>query len=100
MAGSDYVHGEMDIAEQQRTFDGFMTATLWGSAIIVLVVGYATLTVATGMHWMVALALMAGTGIAAGAFLGMGVAWIAAVIGMTALAVIVQVFIGLFSLLS
>lgn len=100
MAESDYVHGSMDVAEQNRTFEGFLTGTVWGSAIIILVVGYATLTVATGMHWMIALALMAGLGIAGGMFMGMGIAWVAAVVGMTAIAVVVQVLIGLFSLLS
>ncbi|MEM9670286.1 MAG: aa3-type cytochrome c oxidase subunit IV [Pseudomonadota bacterium] len=100
MAGSEYTHGEMNIAEQQRTFDGFITGTIWGSAILIMVVGYATLTLAGGMHWMIALALTAGAGIAGGAFMGMGVAWIAAVIGMTALAVVLQVLISLFSLLT
>ena len=30
MAGSDYTHGEMDIQEQARTWDGFVNFTLWG----------------------------------------------------------------------
>ncbi|MEO0882301.1 MAG: aa3-type cytochrome c oxidase subunit IV [Pseudomonadota bacterium] len=99
MADTDYVHGEMDIAEQEQTFEGFLTGTVWGSGLIILIVGYATLTLSTGMHWVVALALMAGLGIAGGAFMGMGIAWIATVIGLTALAVVVQVLIGVFSLL-
>lgn len=99
MADTDYVHGEMNIAEQERTFEGFLTGTVWGSGLIILIVGYATLTLSTGMHWVVALALMAGLGIAGGAFMGMGIAWIATVIGLTALAVVVQVLIGVFSLL-
>ncbi|MEM6410443.1 MAG: aa3-type cytochrome c oxidase subunit IV [Pseudomonadota bacterium] len=100
MAETDYTHGKMDIAEQERTFEGFLTGTVWGSGIIILVLGYATLTVATGMHWMVALGLMAGLGIGGGFFMGLGISWFAAVIGMTALAVVVQIIIGLFGLIA
>ena len=28
---SDYVRGEMDIADQKATFDGFMAVTVWGA---------------------------------------------------------------------
>lgn len=100
MGESDYVHGKMDIAEQEQTFEGFLKGTVWGSGIIILIVGYATLTLSAGMNWIIALALMAGAGLAGGAFMGMGIAWFAAVIGMTALAVVVQILIALFSLLA
>jgi hypothetical protein len=48
-----------------------------------------------GMNWIVALVLCAIGGILGGMFMGMGGAWIAAVIAMSALAVIVQVIIML-----
>ncbi|MEL6323232.1 MAG: aa3-type cytochrome c oxidase subunit IV [Pseudomonadota bacterium] len=99
MAGTDYVHGEMDITEQSRTWNGFMTATVWGSFIIALVVGYATLTLALGMHWMVALGLLVVGGLIGGAAMGMGGAWFATVLGLAAIALVVQVMISLFSLL-
>jgi hypothetical protein len=95
MAGSDYTHGEMDISEQARTWDGFVNFTLWGSGLILLILAYATFTVAMGMNWIVALVLCAIGGILGGMFMGMGGAWIAAVIAMSALAVIVQVIIML-----
>ncbi len=99
MAESDYMHGSMEISEQTRTWSGFITATLWGSFIIVLLVSYSTLTVAMGMHWMIALGLCAAMGLAGGAFLGMGGAWVATVLGLGALAVVIQVIITLFSLI-
>lgn len=99
MAGSDYTHGEMDIQEQARTWDGFVNFTLWGSGLIMLIVAYATFTVAMGMNWIVALFLCAIAGVLGGMFMGMGGAWIAAVIGLTVLAVIVQLTIMLFGTL-
>ena len=35
MADSNYVHGEMDIASQKATWDGFITASTWGSFITI-----------------------------------------------------------------
>ncbi len=93
MAGSDYVHGEMEIDEQVRTWDGFVKLTVWGSALIMLLVGYSTFTVAMGMHWMVALAICAIGGFAAGAAMKMGAAWNATVFLLAGLAVVVQIII-------
>jgi len=100
MAGSDYIRGEMDIAEQTRTWDGFIKGTLWGSFIIILLVAYSTFTVALGMNWAVALGLCAALGIVGGLALNMGSAWIATVVILSALAVILQVCIMLFSAFS
>lgn len=93
MAGSDYTHGEMEISEQVRTWGGFVKFTLWGSGLILLVVAYASFTVAMGMNWMVALGLCAIGGLVGGALMGMGGAWTATVIGLTALAILVQLII-------
>lgn len=98
MAGAEYTKGEMDIAEQERTFDGFMTASLWGGLIIALILCHATFTLAMHMHWMVSLALCLIGGVGAGMVMGMGGAWLATVAGLTVLAVVVQVIIGIFSL--
>ena len=100
MADTNYVHGEMEIAEQERTWQGFMTATLWGSFIITLVVAYATFALALGLHWMVALGLCVLIGVGGGLAMGIGGTWIATVLGLTALAVIVQIIIAVFSALS
>ncbi|MEO1028032.1 MAG: aa3-type cytochrome c oxidase subunit IV [Pseudomonadota bacterium] len=99
MAGADYTHGEMDIAEQERTWNGFMTGSVWGGLLIMLVVAHSTFTLAMGMHWMVSLVLCLIGGVVAGMALNLGGAWLATTIGMAVLAVIVQIFIGIFSML-
>lgn len=96
MATSDYNRGEMDITGQKATWDGFIKGSTWGSMIIILSVGYATLTVAMGMNWMIALGLMAVVGIGGGMFMKMGARWMATVVLMIALALVVQGFIWLF----
>ncbi|MEL6569178.1 MAG: aa3-type cytochrome c oxidase subunit IV [Pseudomonadota bacterium] len=93
MATSEYNHGSMEISDQENTWKGFMTASVWGSAIIMAIVAYATLTLAIGMNWMVSLILCAGAAILGGLFMGMGGTWIVTVIGLTALAVFVQIVI-------
>lgn len=99
MAGSDYVHGEMEISEQERTWNGFVTLTVWSSALIVLMVAYATFTLAMGMNWMVALGLCVLGGFAAGAGMKMGAAWNATVLVLAGLAVVIQIIIGIASAL-
>lgn len=99
MAGSDYTHGEMDISEQTRTWEGFVNFTLWGSGLILVILAYATFTVAMGMNWMVALAICAIGGVLGGLFMRMGGAWTAAIVALTGLAVFIQVIIVIFSAL-
>lgn len=93
MASADYTRGSMDISDQSSTWRGFITASLWGSAILLLVIAYLTFTLALGMHWLIALVLCAGAGLIGGVLMGMGGAWIATVIGLSALAVFIQVVI-------
>jgi len=95
MASADYSRGEMDIAEQTRTWDGFIRASVWGSAIITLVIGYATLAIPLGLNWMVALVLCAGAGVIGGLMMNMGGAWIATVVGLSGLAVVIQLIISI-----
>lgn len=97
MAGSDYVRGEMDVAEQTQTWEGFLAFVLWSMGLIILVIGYATFTIALGMHWMVALGICAIGGFAGGLLMRMGSAWTAMIFGLTALAVIIQLLIIVFS---
>ncbi len=99
MASDDYTRGEMSVEAQRSMYDGFMRAGAWGAIITMIGLAYATFTLSVGMNWLVALTLSAGAGIAIGLGLGFGGAWIAAIIGLAALAVIIQVLIGLFSLL-
>ena len=96
MAASDYHHGDMDITDQKATWDGFITGSVWGSLLIILSVGYATLALAIGINWIISLGLMAFVGIAAGLLLNLGGRWMATVVLLIVLALIVQAFIWLF----
>ena len=97
MAGSDYTHGEMEISEQERTWQGFVTGTVWSSAIIAVVLAYSTFTIAMGLHWMVALALCVIGSFLVGGAMKMGAAWNASVLVMAGIAVIIQIIIGIVS---
>lgn len=99
MASQEYHRGEMDIHAQQSTWDGFIAGSTWGSLITIMVVGYATLAIAIGLPWLVSLGLMALVGFGAGFFLNLGGRWMATVVVMIVLALIVQGFIWLFSVL-
>lgn len=98
MADSNYTHGEMDISSQAGAWDGFMKASLWGGLITILLVAYLTFTLAMGMNWLVSLGLCVVGGVVIGLAMGMGGAWIATVIGLTALALLVQLLITLFGM--
>lgn len=96
MASQDYHRGEMDIHAQKETWDGFITGSVWGSLITIMMVGYATLAIAIGLHWIVSLGLMAIVGFGAGLLMNLGGRWMATVVVMILLALIVQAFIWLF----
>ena len=99
MAASDYNRGEMDITDQQETWDGFIIGSIWGSLLIILSVGYATLAVAIGLHWMVSLGLMTIVGIAAGLLMNLGGRWMATVVLLVLLALFIQFMIWLFGVM-
>ncbi len=96
MAEEKYVRGQMNIDDQQATWDGFIVTTAWSSLVLVLVLLHSTLTIALGVHWIVSLLLSFGVGLAGGTFLGLGTKWIATLIGLTVLAVAVQFVIWIF----
>lgn len=97
MASQEYHRGEMDIHDQQSTWNGFIVGSTWGSLITIMVIGYATLAIAIGLPWLVSLGLMALLGFGAGLFLNLGGRWMATVVVLLVLALIVQGFIWLFS---
>jgi hypothetical protein len=97
---NDYHHGDMDITDQKATWTGFLNFSLWGGLITILTVGYATLAVAMGLNWMIALGIMAVVGILAGLFMNMGGRWMATVVLLVILALIVQGCIWLFGVLT
>ena len=97
MAASDYTRGEMNIDAQKSMFDGTMKAGAWGALITMLMLAYATFTLSIGMPWLVALVICAGSGVVIGLGMGYGGAWVATVVGLSGLALFVQLLIALFS---
>lgn len=96
MASHEYHRGEMDISGQKATWDGFITGSVWGSLIIILMVGHATLSIAIGLNWAVSLGLMTIVGVAAGLLMNLGGRWMATVVVLVILALITQAMIWLF----
>lgn len=96
MATHEYHRGEMDIRDQKSTWNGFITGSVWGGMIILLMVGHATLAVAIGMNWAISLGLMALVGFGVGLLMNLGGRWMATVVVLIVLALIVQALIWLF----
>jgi hypothetical protein len=96
MATQEYHRGEMDIQDQKATWDGFISGSVWGGLMIVLMVGHAVLSIAIGFNWAVSLGLMAVVGFGAGILMNLGGRWMATVVVMIILALIVQAMIWLF----
>lgn len=96
MASHEYHRGEMDISGQKATWDGFITGSVWGSLIIILMLGHATLAIAIGLNWAVSLGLMTILGVAAGLLMNLGGRWMATVVVLVILALITQALIWLF----
>ena len=67
--------GGMDISDQQATFSGFLTATLWGATHIAQAVALFTLAFAIGAGWWAGLLAVAVLGIGVGLFFRMGSVW-------------------------
>lgn len=96
MATHEYHRGEMNIQDQKSTWDGFITGSVWGGLIIILMVGHAVLSIAIGLPWAVSLGIMALVGFGAGVFMNLGGRWMATVVVMIILALLVQAMIWLF----
>ena len=79
---SDYTRGEMNIASQKGTFDGFMAVSLWGSLILGLMIFYMTLVFAVGSDWMGSLIGVAVLGVVLGLVTSMKTSWYATVGGL------------------
>lgn len=95
---SDYVRGEMNIADQKATFDGFMVVTVWGSLLTAVCVLYLTLVFAVGMDWMGSLLGVTVFGVIAGIALGMRTSWYMTVAGLFILTLITGGIVNLFGL--
>lgn len=66
MAASGGTRGEMDIRDQKETFDGFISASIWTSGLIVQAVALLTLAFAIGAGWWAGFGALVVIGIAVG----------------------------------
>ncbi|MEZ5946473.1 MAG: aa3-type cytochrome c oxidase subunit IV [Hyphomonas sp.] len=99
MAAGEYHHGEMDIHDQQATWDGFLKFSVWGSLMLALMLGHAILTIPLGMHWAVSLGIMTLVGVIAGLVMNLGGRWFATVVLLLLLGLFVQFMIWLFAVM-
>ncbi len=79
---SDYVHGEMDVEDHKGTFGGFMNWTIYGGALVALIVILPTLIFGTALTWFPALVVTTIIGIILGVALKLKGGWYALVIGL------------------
>jgi len=99
MAGghSDYKHGSMEVSAQSGTFSGFMGGTIYGGALIALIVLMPTLVFAVGLHWLPSLVATVIFGIVIGLALKLKPGWY---VGIIALSILVALFSFILSLLT
>lgn len=91
---SDHTHGKMPVDGHNKTYSGFMSASIWGGGIIILICLYATLTFAAKFGWMPSLVGTFVVGILYGLALKMKTGWYALVVGLAVFGAIVSVLIS------
>ncbi len=100
MAGADsnYNRGDMEITEQKGTFGGFMGLTVYGGALIALMLLFPILTVG-GVHlgWLPALIITFVVGVIIGVALKLKGTWFATI---TILAILTAIVCALTSLIA
>lgn len=84
MAGdhSNYVHGEMDVGDHRKTFGGFMAGSVYGGALIALIVIMPVLIFGVGMAWLPALLMTLVIGVILGIALKLKGGWYASIIAL------------------
>lgn len=93
---SDYVRGKMDVVGHHQTFSGFMSGTVYGGALIALIVIMPTLVFGAGMTWAPALLATLVIGFILGGALKLNGGWYASII---ASAVFIAITCAVFSAL-
>lgn len=77
---SDYKRGDMEIGAQKGTFGGFMDLTVYGGALIALMLLMAILTVGgVGLTWFPALIITFIVGVLVGVGLKLNATWYATI---------------------
>jgi hypothetical protein len=50
--GGDYVHGDMEVEEHEKTYEGFLKMTKWGSLYLAAIVLFLTLWFCTSAGFL------------------------------------------------
>lgn len=91
---SNYEHGTMNVSGHNKTYAGFMSGSIWGGGLIILVCLYPTLVFGTSLGWLASLIITMIIGILYGLALKMKGGWFATVIGLTIFAAILSAIIA------
>lgn len=78
-AQSEFHRGRQGIAEQERTFRGFLLVTIWASALVAMAVLQATLVFVVGTHWLPTLMGVLVLGVLVGLAFKLKASWYGAV---------------------
>ncbi len=92
---SDYHRGDMPVEAQAGTFKGFMGLTVYGGALLALIVIMPTLVYGVGLGWVTALFVTLIVGFIIGVALKLKAQWYAVIV---ALAIFTAIVCGLLTL--
>jgi len=53
-SSDDFVHGEMDVHQQQHSFDLFVNMTKWGCLFLAVALTFLVILTCTAMGWLTA----------------------------------------------
>lgn len=91
---SDYTRGEMEIAEQNKTFNKFMDFSVWGTGLLIVSLLFFILVFAANISWFISLVVSAIVGIIFGLVLKLSGGWYATVIGLSILGFFGSAFVS------
>lgn len=94
---SDYVRGEMEVVAHKETFGGFMNWTVYGGALVALIVIYPTLIFGVNLAWPVALLTTLVLGVLMGIGLKLKGVWYVGLVGGAILFAIMSILAKLFA---
>ena len=92
---SEYIRGEMPLANQNHTFSGFLKRSSFCTAFAIVVLLMPILVFCTSIGWFAALIITFIVGVVITPAFKLGGGWIATLIGLSVLAGMIGVFSSL-----
>jgi VIT1/CCC1 family predicted Fe2+/Mn2+ transporter len=96
MANTNYTRGQMEIEGQEDTFSGFMGASVYGGAAIIVTLLFPILVFAVNLAWPAAMATTVILGVIIGVLLKFKAQWYAVLVGTAVLLAILITIFGFF----